>query len=143
MRGLFFIFVLALSGCIRQPLIVYTDFVNREDLASVYVETPDPALNCPDVGQRLVISWALPWEYKNRDDIELEYTVRLHDHTEIHNRFPLTMKSGYETYFVKNEEFFKSGGIATFKVVIYGCEGVIYEWIHPLWSELIEIGNKQ
>ena len=141
MKVLLCLFAMFITGCIRQPLTVYTDYVNKEDLASSHVETPDPQQNCPDIGQRLVIFWALPWKFKNRNDLYLQYSVRLRDHTEISERLHLIRKSGYECYFVKNEDFFQSGGIATFKVAVFGSEGVIYEWIHPLWVDLIEIGN--
>lgn len=132
---------LMLTACGKKPLIVYTDFIDETELASYHVGTPDPKLNCPDVGQRLIMAWCLPYEYRQCEDLQLDYRVRLRNHEEFQDSFSLDKKSGYTYYVLKNEDFFNSGGIATFKVEISNSEGVIYEWIHPLWVDLIQVGE--
>ncbi len=140
-RLLLLLAILILTGCAKKPLIVYTDFFDERELASYQVGTPDPKLNCPDVGQRMIMAWCLPYEYRGCDDLRLDYIVRLRNHEQFQDSFYLNCKSGYTYYMIKNEDFFNSGGIATFKVEISNSEGVIYEWIHPLWVDLIQVGQ--
>lgn len=141
MRLFVLVLMLVLSGCGKKPLIVYTDYVDVTELASYHVDTPDPKLNCPDVGQRLIMAWCLPFEYRDCDDLVLTYTVRLRNHEQFEDSFKLDKKSGYTYYFLKNDEFFNSGGIAAYKVDISDSENILYEWVHPLWVDLIKVGE--
>ena len=60
-----------LSSCVYERLSVYTDYVGLDSLASYHIGTPDPELANPHLGQRLLISWRLSREYRERDDLQI------------------------------------------------------------------------
>lgn len=131
-----------LSGCTRERLTVYTDYLSRQNLASYHVGTPDPRLNNPPVGQRLIISWSLPKKYLCMDDLHLEATIRLWNHEEIKENIQLYKLSGTYIYSLINEDFFDTEGIMTYKVDLIGNNEVLDEWRHQLWTELIILNNE-
>jgi hypothetical protein len=133
-----FLFLLTcLTGCACQPLAIRTEYLNREHLASYYVHTPDPQLDTPPIGQRLIVSWALPRAYLNYSDLHLNLIVRLKNHQEYRVQKPINSRRGFYVYPLLNQAFCTSGGIATYKAQIKGADLILDEWQHPLWEELI------
>lgn len=142
MRLTFSIFILILAftftSCNTGRLTIQTKYFSVEDLASFYVDTPDPLQNNPPIGQSLLMSWMLNEnELCNYTKIEIRYTIRLRDKKEIRESFPVGRNCGYITYSLYNDDYFKSGGIATYKVELYGDGILLEEWRHQLWQELI------
>ncbi len=129
--------LLVLNGCACYPLSVQAQYIGRENLASYYVNTPDPHLTHPDIGQRLVINWSLPKEYLAYSDLYLFLKVRFRNHEEEEKNIPIKKASGTYLYYVLNEKFHQSGGLLTYKVDIIGDGCILEEWQHQLWTELI------
>ena len=48
--------LLLLTSCTEQRLAVQSQYIGLETLASYHVNTPDPHLNHPPIGERLIIS---------------------------------------------------------------------------------------
>ncbi len=135
---IFLLFILiSFTGCYSKRVTVQTKYFSNEDLASFYVNTPDPLQNNPPVGQSLLISWRLKHELCKYSLVEIRYTIRLRDKTEFTESYPINRNRGYFTYSLYNDDYFKSGGIATYKVQLVGDGEVIEEWLHQLWQELI------
>jgi len=135
---IFLLFILiAFTGCYSNRVTVQTKYFSNEDLASFYVKTPDPLQNNPPVGQSLLISWSLNQELCKYLLMEIRYTIRLKDKKEFTDSYPINRKKGYFTYSLYNDDYFKSGGIATYKVQLIGDGEVLEEWLHQLWQELI------
>ncbi len=132
---LFLIFVL--SGCSREYLTVYTDYLSHKNLASYRVGTPDPLLNNPPVGQRLIISWSFPKSFLSKDNLHLELKVRFRNREEIKETVAICRASGTYYYYLINQDFFEKGGILTYRVDLIGDGEVLEEWRHQLWTELI------
>lgn len=126
-----------------QRLDVQTRYLGLETLASYYVGTPDPQLDRPPVGQRLIISWNLTKENLTLNDLHLRVTVRLRDHKEHVVTVPITNRKGYYFYDVTNHDYCETGGIVTYKVEIVGKGQIIDCWRHPLWVELIKFEPSQ
>lgn len=137
MRFILFLGLIFLAGCTQAHLSVQTDFISRETLASNYVGTPDPNLDYPPIGQRLVIEWFFPKTYLAYTDLHLELTVRLRDRHEDTVTIPVPKQYGVFVYFVTNQHFVDSGGIQTYKIDVVGDGHVIKEWRHQLWVDLI------
>lgn len=126
--------LLLLVGCRHQPLTLYTDYLTVERLASYHVNTPDPCLESPSVGQRLVASWNLRGNHPHR---ELLLTIRFRNLEEITQRISLTRPTGTYVYPLLNEEYFARGGIQTYKGELFEEGYLIETWQHQLWTPLL------
>lgn len=132
-----------LTSCQPHLLDVQTQYLTHENLASFYVNTPDPARNDPDIGERLMIRWSIPSDYLCYDNLSLHLRVRFKDREEEEKILALTRKSGTYLYCVINETFCRTGGILTYKIDLIGGGCILETWRHPLWSELILFDNPE
>lgn len=137
----FLLLALALVACAPNKLTVHTEYITQEFLASYHVDTPDPLLLNPPIGQRLVIQWVLPRQYRCLDDLHLHVKIRFRNRQEISFDIPLNKLIGFYCYELLNEEFCKTKGILTYKIDLMGGGEVLDEWRHQLWAELIEINQ--
>lgn len=128
-----------LFGCTKEKLSVHTEYLSIENLASYHVGTPDPTLNNPPVGQRLVISWSLSDCEMELADLHLNLKMRFRNREEANEKIDILKKSGIYTYSLLNEDYFDKGGILTYKVELIGGNQIIDEWRHQLWVELITL----
>jgi hypothetical protein len=125
------------TGCTTNKLSVYIDYLSHENLASYHVNTPDPVLNDPPIGQRLIISWTVPKKYLNYQDLQVQYKIRLRNGEEVSDSIFIKKPSGDYIFSIINNEYFRTGGIQTYKVQIVADREVLDEWLHQLWTELI------
>lgn len=124
-----------LCSCLSERLTAHMSYLSRKSLASYHVDTPDPCLNDPPLGQRLLISWNLPKE--NVSDVYLKLTVRFNNREEKVICQKLRRNWGTYTYTLINEAYFACCGIQTYKVELIRCNEVVECWQHQLWAELI------
>ena len=136
----FFIPMLFLNSCVK-PLNVQTQYIGRESLASSFIDTPDPKLENPDEGQRLVIEWNLPPMYMLYEDLHMEIRVRFKNRQERQLDLKLNTPSGVYLYPILNEFYKETRGLLTYKVDIVGDGCILQSWKHPLWVELIRFGE--
>lgn len=125
------------TSCCRPFVNVRTEYFNRHSLASYYVGTPDPKLNYPEVGQRLILSWCFPDEVYRRPDLRFEITVRFGNKQQVTEQLHVYDRRGIFTYTVYDDVFFDYDGIQTYKVDLYSGDELITEWRHQLWVEMI------
>lgn len=118
-------------------LSVRTEYMSHESLASYYVETPDPLLENPPMGQRLIVKWSLPQNVLDVEGLHLEAIIRLKNKKEIEKSFPVCHSRGQFIYTLLNDQYFESGGIQTYKIALKGKDCVVEEWRHQLWVELL------
>lgn len=143
MKAFLLFILLFCAGCSKNTyLTVQTLYFTRESLASYYVETPDPMLIHPPVGQKLLVTWALPHHYLDYDDLHLNIRIRLRNCEEIELNIPVEKTYGSYMYVLANDSYFETKGILTYKVDLIGGESVIEEWRHQLWHEIIKIGQE-
>lgn len=131
-----------LSSCQKQPLSVEVRYISEENLASYYVESPDPRLSYPRVGQELKIRWNIPDEYYTRG-MTLSILLNMHNYSERHYCFELKCQSGSKTLSVANDDFFATGGILSFKAQILKYGVPLYQATHQLHVELIRFEDWQ
>lgn len=145
MKKIFLLFILlACAGCSNNAhLSVQTLYFTRESLASYYAETPDPMLINPPVGQKLLVSWAVPRYFMDYEDLHLNIRIRFRNRKEVELNIPVERACGSYMYVVANEYFFETNGILTYKVDLIGGGALLEEWRHQLWHELIQIGEEQ
>ena len=130
------------SSCAVQPLTVQTQYFSHEDQASYQIGTPDPSLDNPSIGERLLVQWALPpCEFEERG-LTLYLKVRFANHQEREVQVPIEKKRGYYLYDLRDQEYCETGGIMTYLVEIRRGECVVAAWKHPLWTPLITFHSK-
>lgn len=135
-----------LSSCSFRRLDVQTRYLSHENLASYYVRTPDPALECPIVGQRLLIQWSLSKREFEGKDLQLYLKLRFRNHQEQEITRILCRNQGVYLYDLTNQAYCESGGLLTYHVEIRQGDCVVESWTHPLWTTLIQFDlseNKQ
>lgn len=128
---------LLFSGCSKKMLEIHTDYINIESLASYYINTPDPLLDRPPIGQRLLISWNIPKELLEEENPHLYVVMHLRNREERAFTIPLKKSCGSTIYSLLNQEYCTTRGILTYKVQLFAGGCLKEEWRHQLWAELI------
>lgn len=130
------VLLLFLTACQVPYLNVQTQYLTHENLASFYVGTPDPQLDHPIIGQKLMIQWSLPKAYVNQD-VRIKLKVRFRNRKEEEIFFPLNHRRGSYVYSLLEKAYCETEGILTYKadLLVDGCE--VDSWVHPLWTDLI------
>lgn len=131
---------LLLTSCARQNLEVYIDTIDADDLASNHVDTPDPNRLCPDLGQKLVITWNLPRSWAIR---EIRARVRFGNREESYLNFPLPSSRGVKVFELINDDYCEKQGIASYIVELYQNDELLDTVQHSLWCELIELNCEE
>lgn len=133
------VFAFLFEGCTQSPINAQTEYITRQGLASYHIGTPDPSLNHPVVGQRMILKWSLPEDCMKVLDLHMVVTMRFRDGSQRGFNMDIYKSSGIKIYTLPTEEFCQTGGINTFKVDLVGDGNVLYEWRHQLWVELIDL----
>lgn len=121
------------SSCYRHHLYVQEEWVDQNFLASTHVNSPDPRLNDPPEGQRLLIGWDFPRSIFTKDCFFV-VNVRFWDQTQEVLSKPILRKRGSCAF------FFSKKKILTYRVDVISQENEILEtWKHHFWTEPIEI----
>jgi hypothetical protein len=138
--GLILLSLLSSCNPIAPCLSVQMGYLSHENLASYYVGTPDPRLNNPPIGQRLIVNWSLPKTYLSTySDLHLELYIRFGNRQEIVERIAVCKKQGTYMYLLLNEDYCAKKGILTYKLDLIGDGCILKEWRHQIWTELIEL----
>jgi len=124
-------------SCQSHYLNVQTQYLSRQNLASFHINSPDPALERPLIGQRLMISWSVPKNFCYLDHLTLKLKVRLKDYQEEEIKVSIQQRVGTYFYDVVQDKFEYTGGILTYKADLLNENCLIYSWTHPLWTDLI------
>ena len=116
--------------------MVQTDYIGKRNLASYVVNTPDPELLNPPIGQRLVINWLLP-PNTACNDLQLKIFIRFRNKELLEKDLNINCSNGTYTYFVMNEDFLRTDGILSYKVLLIANGECISEFRHQLWADVI------
>lgn len=138
-----FVLIFFLTGCSREPLCLYTEYVGIEQYASFHVKTPDPWLACPEIGQRLVVKWDIPLCYWKYPSLHVAVTIRTFDGKEEKVDFPVCRQFETREWKIFNEDYNCSGGIATYKAELLSGEVPLLCRQHILWNETIVLDNSE
>jgi hypothetical protein len=134
---LFLVFIF-LSSCNGNNILsLHTEYITIEDLASFYIGTPDPLLNCPPFGQKLTVSWRVPNQSFHLNETSITLTVRFRDHQEITKKILLKRPLGSYVLCLNKEQYCQTGGILTYKAELWVGECLLKAWKHHLWAKLI------
>ena len=129
----------AFSSCSHPALWVRSRYLLPQDLASVYVGTPDPRKLSPPFGQQLSLNWSLPKEVLACQEVSLKLILRFRNREQVELLYPLSLPKGRIEYRLLNEEYCLQGGILTYRVELLADGELIEEWRHHLFAEWIEL----
>jgi len=131
-----------LTGCARETLNLHSEYTTYHNLASYIVNTPDPELDNPTVGQKLILTWDIPSKLQCYSDLTIELTIRFRNSTEITLFMPVEKWIGYYVYELLNQDFFDTDGIVTFKADLFSGNTILSSWRHQLWVDYIRIQHE-
>lgn len=131
------LFLLLFASCQRDMLSVHTDYVTIENLASYHVDTPDPLLYNPPIGQRLIVYWRVPEKLVRQQALSLLLTLRFRNKEEVKETVFIDRPVGKTIYSLLDADYFEKRGILTYKVELFNEEDLLKTWKHQLWTELI------
>ena len=131
------VLLLLLVSCEKYYLSVTREAVDRAQLASTFVKSPDPRQESPPKGQELTIEWRLP-EKDLEEGLTLVLSIIYKNHSQETICYPVNKRRGVITYSLIGEEYKQTEGLLTYKVEILQKDNlVLKEWKQQLWTELI------
>ncbi len=138
MKLIFFLLLSSLQlACSRYQLSLRQIAVDSYSLASTHVQTPDPRQFPPPIGQKIVLHWRVPPSLLKKNAF-ISLNIIYKNHTEKTLLYPIKNRSGYQVYFLLNDEFLNTGGLLTYSAFISSEDKIIRaEWKHQLFVHLI------
>lgn len=134
--------LLCCQGCTSEKrLVVNNLYITPALLASYYVGTPDPRLECPTIGQRLNIRWNVKDIYHCYHEMYVELHVLYHNNQKASFIISICRPYGHSHYYLLNDEYLCTRGIQSYKVEMYGDGELIETWQHQLWTNLIDFSQ--
>lgn len=137
-----FFLISLLTACSCPFLSVQTDYVTNQSLASYYVGSPDPRTNNPPFGQRLIVTWSIPKSYRTEPNMHLDITIQFRNQESIFVAVPINKLKGTYVYALLNDDFIKKQGLLAYKINLVSDNGVIEEWLHQMWTEIIQFPSE-
>jgi len=134
-----FLLFLITAGCQKYYLTICQERVDRDNLASTHVGSPDPVQKNPPEGQELIIEWQIPEDIlRQKPSIHLEMIYK--DYSEEKKSYPISHKSGYVVYALLGQEYKKTKGLLAYKAEIVTEDGQIFRtWQHQMWVNIIRL----
>ncbi len=127
------------TSCSTEKIYVDSNYITLESLASYHVGTPDPLQWAPPQGQEVTVHWKLYPEFYSYENVELVFKLLFKNFAKDEVRIAVTKPLANYTYSLLDEDYFAAGGILAYKAEFYGDGQLIGEWVHQLWTELIEL----
>lgn len=131
------------QACSNPHLSVHTDYLSHKNLASYHVGTPDPRLDNPPIGQRLIVTWSIPRMYLYYEDPHLVVTIRFRNREEIEETIYIHRMHGTYVYDLLNEDYIEKRGMLSYKVDIIAQGCLLDQWRHQIWADLIHLQDQE
>lgn len=111
--------------------------VDRTNLASTFARSPDPDQASPPVGEKLFVSWSLPFSLQPKDH-QIVLSVVYKDLTEEKKTYPLEHRFGIVSFPLLDKKFDDTKGFFAYQaLLIDNQEKVIDKWEHQMWVKVI------
>lgn len=133
---------LLLTACMGNTrLSVYNQPINKKYYASVHAETPDPKMERGEIGQRLVISWDLPYKEFHKHQWQVKALVQFGDRTEETKTHTIGRFGGDWILKWAGRPYIDKRGIVSYKAELLRDGVVVDTFQHQLWCELIRLDD--
>lgn len=124
-------------SCQRHYVQVSKVPVNQETLASTFARSPDPLQEKPPTGEKLYISWQLPFSL-DPNNYHLVLSVIYKDLSEEQQTFSLPHQMGVVSFSLVDERYLETNGFYAYQVELVDKEGkVIDKWQHQMWVTIL------
>jgi len=121
-------------SCATTALHVRSEYYGRNNLASCEVDTPDPKKTSDQFGQRLIISWQVPYETFRQTPCAIILQVRLNNGEETIHTIPLKTASGTMFYPIFGADYTQKGGLQSYFASLESAGKSIAISHHKLWA---------
>lgn len=124
-------------SCSRTYISLQEQLVDKDYLASSYVQTPDPEAKCPPCGKNILIEWNFPISVF-RQNLCIFLTARLWDNTTRIYKYRISKKQGYVTMYFSSKNPNKK--LLTYKVEVINAENQLVECVeNQFWTEKVDV----
>jgi hypothetical protein len=120
-------------SCCRNYVSLQEQWIDKEYLASSYVNTPDKEACCPPCGKNLLIEWNFPISIF-KEQLYIILSAKLSDSTVQIYKYKIPSKRGYIAKFFSYKDFDKK--LLTYKVEIFNRNDKLIERVeNQFWVE--------
>lgn len=130
------LFSLSCTGCGGPTVHARSLYTGRRDLASYIIDTPDPEKETKRLSQKIWVSWFTP---VCNEKTTLAAYLHFEDGSERDEIYPITSHSGKVFIEISPEEYRKTGGILSYKILLRQDGVPVAVSQHKLWAEKVEI----
>lgn len=128
--------ILLFSSCGHYVQVAKVN-VDRTNLASTFARSPDPDQAAPSVGEKLYVSWSLPFSLQPQDH-QIVLSVVYKDLTEEKKTYPLEHRLGVISFPLLDKKFDDTKGFFAYQALLVDKEEkVIDKWEHQMWIKVI------
>lgn len=114
--------------------------IDKEQLASLFVGSPDPLQSDLPFGQKLILEFRLPSEAMEKKPLHLVLDLLYRDYSQESVTYPITQRQGEVTYVLGGLKYKEKRGFLTYRAQIIGNDKeIIREWEHLFWVDLIPL----
>lgn len=134
---------LFLSGCFSYGITTKREIIDRDTLASTFIESPDPRQLDPPHGEEITFFWNLP-SFSKEDSPSLVLTFLYRNYQKHIYRHPITNRKGSFAFSLLDPMYRETKGILTYRAQVVTKQGkVLATWQHQLWFHPIEVNGKE
>lgn len=105
----------------------------------MHAETPDPKAERGEVGQRLIISWDLPYKEFHKHLWQVKVQIQFGNRTEEEKTKKITNFEGDWVLKWSGRPYVDKRGIVSYKAELMRDGAVVNTFQHQLWCELIRL----
>ncbi len=130
------------ASCQPYGVSVNTFKVDKNNLASTHVGTPDPDKACPPVGVNIVVEWWVPHALIGCDP-KVRLTLVYRNLSEEVIEHPISYRIGYFSHEVLGKQFKESKGLLSYKAEVVTGDGELFrEEVHQLFVNVIHLDKE-
>jgi hypothetical protein len=132
-----------IAGCQSYGAISVNTFkIDRNNLASTHVGTPDPEKTCPPTGVNVVVEWWVPHALLSCDP-KVRLTLNYRNMTAEVIEYPIRYRIGYFSHKVVGKPFKESKGLLSYKAEVVTEDGEVFKKaVHQLFVNLIQLDSE-
>lgn len=138
---LYFALCFLLSGCFASYINVRKVPIDKTSLASTYAETPDPQSLDPPMGEKLFVSWRVPFGH-NPDEMKIKLQVIYRDLSEEEFVYPVHSRIGIVGFDVLGDKFRKTNGFFSYRAMLIDKDGKAIDLFKQrMWTNIITLAS--
>ncbi len=128
-------------GCTSHYVSVVKVPIDKTSLASTYAESPDPKAAKPPKGEKLYVSYRIPFSM-NCDDLKIRLKVVYRNLEQEEKVFPVHHRMGAVGFDLVGDKFKKTNGFFTYRVELLDKDDhVVDSNQQRMWVEILKLNQ--